>query len=124
MRAPEQVIKRPLLTEKGTFLKETGGRADGDAEAESLSSQILFEVLKDANKIEIRNAVQKLWNVNVLKVRTAIVRGKEKRLGRFTMASKGKSCRIVPVGYPAFGSFPVAVILMARASFLRLRWKM
>ena len=47
-----------------------------------------------------------------------------KRLGRFTVASKGKSCRIVPVGYPAFGSFPVAVILTARASFLRLRWKM
>jgi large subunit ribosomal protein L23 len=84
MRAPEQVIKRPLLTEKGTFLKETGGRADGDADDESLSQQILFEVLKDANKIEIRHAVQKLWKVDVLKVRTSIVRGKEKRLGRFT----------------------------------------
>jgi large subunit ribosomal protein L23 len=84
MRAPEQVIKRPLLTEKGTFLTESGGRAEGDADAETLSSQILFEVLKDANKIEIRHAVQKLWNVQVLKVRTAIVRGKEKRLGRFT----------------------------------------
>jgi large subunit ribosomal protein L23 len=84
MRAPEQVIKRPLLTEKGTFLKETGGRAEGDADAESLSQQILFEVLKDANKIEIRHAVQKLWKVDVLKVRTSIVRGKEKRLGRFT----------------------------------------
>ena len=83
MRAPEQVIKRPLLTEKGTFLKETGGRAEGDADAESLSQQILFEVLKDANKIEIRHAVQKLWKVDVLKVRTSIVRGKEKRLGRF-----------------------------------------
>jgi large subunit ribosomal protein L23 len=84
MRAPEQVIKRPLLTEKGTFLKESGGRAEGDAEAETLSAQILFEVLKDANKIEIRHAVEKLWNVDVLKVRTSIVRGKEKRLGRFT----------------------------------------
>ena len=84
MRAPEQVIKRPLLTEKGTFLKESGGRAEGDADPESLSQQILFEVLKDANKIEIRHAVQKLWKVDVLKVRTSIVRGKEKRLGRFT----------------------------------------
>jgi large subunit ribosomal protein L23 len=82
MRAPEQVIKRPLLTEKGTTLKETGGRPEG--EGEGLSSQILFEVAREANKIEIRHAVEKLWNVNVLKVRTSIVRGKEKRLGRFT----------------------------------------
>jgi large subunit ribosomal protein L23 len=84
MRSPEQVIKRPLLTEKGSFLKETGGRAEDEAEAETLSSQLLFEVARDANKIEIRHAVEKLWNVNVLKVRTTIVRGKEKRLGRFT----------------------------------------
>ena len=53
------------------------------ADAESLSPQVLFEVARDANKVEIRNAVEKLWNVNVLKVRTTIVRGKEKRLGRF-----------------------------------------
>ena len=49
-----------------------------------MSPQILFEVNRDANKIEIRHAVEKLWNVNVLKVRTSIVRGKEKRIGRFT----------------------------------------
>jgi len=84
MRPPEQIIKRPLLTEKGSFLKETCGRADSQADAETLSSQLLFEVARDANKIEIRHAVEKLWNVNVLKVRTTIVRGKEKRLGRFT----------------------------------------
>jgi large subunit ribosomal protein L23 len=84
MRPPEQIIKRPLLTEKGSFLKETGGRADSEADAETLRSQLLFEVARDANKIEIRHAVEKLWNVNVLKVRTTIVRGKEKRLGRFT----------------------------------------
>src|SRR5262245_12413185 len=82
MRPPDQIIKRPLLTEKGTFLKETGGRAESEIEAESLSSQILFEVVRDANKVEIRHAVEKLWNVNVIKVRTAIARGKEKRLGR------------------------------------------
>ena len=86
MRSPEQVIKRPLLTEKGTALKESGGRPDagGEADADSVSPQILFEVNRDANKIEIRHAVEKLWNVNVLKVRTSIVRGKEKRIGRFT----------------------------------------
>ena len=35
------------------------------------------------NKIEIRHAVEKLWNVDVLSVRTAVVRGKEKRMGRY-----------------------------------------
>jgi large subunit ribosomal protein L23 len=82
MRPPEQIIKRPLLTEKGTLLKETGGRPD-KPDVESLASQVLFEVVRDANKVEIRHAVEKLWKVNVLKVRTAVVRGKQKRLGRF-----------------------------------------
>src|SRR5256885_5100061 len=83
MRSPEQIIRRPLLTEKGTFLKETGGRPEGDIDPETLKSQLLFEVAKDANKVEIRHAVEKLWNVNVVDVRTAVVRGKEKRMGRF-----------------------------------------
>ena len=83
MRSPEQIIKRPLLTEKGTRLKDTGGHGEGDVDAESLKSQLLFEVASDANKVEIRHAVQKLWNVDVVAVRTAIVRGKEKRMGRF-----------------------------------------
>ena len=86
MRSPEQIIKRPLLTEKGTRLKETGGKPSDevdDGDSESLSPQVAFEVADDANKIEIRYAVQKLWNVQVRKVRTTIVRGKEKRLGRF-----------------------------------------
>jgi large subunit ribosomal protein L23 len=83
MRAPEQIIKRPLLTEKGTHLKDTGGNPPGALDSESIKPQLLFEVAKDANKVEIRHAVEKLWNVSVLSVRTAIVRGKEKRVGRF-----------------------------------------
>ena len=82
MRSPELIIKRPILTEKGTLLKETGGNS-GDLDPESVKSQLLFEVAKDANKVEIRHAVEKLWNVNVVAVRTSIVRGKEKRMGRF-----------------------------------------
>jgi large subunit ribosomal protein L23 len=82
MRAPEQIIKRPLLTEKGTALKETGGRPDENFDPEEISPQLLFEVARDANKVEIRHAVEKLWNVTVVKVRTAVVRGKEKRMGR------------------------------------------
>jgi large subunit ribosomal protein L23 len=83
MRSPEVIIKRPLLTEKGTFLKDTGGRPEKDVgDPESVRPQLLLEVASDANKIEIKYAVEKLWNVNVLKVRTAIVRGKQKRVGR------------------------------------------
>jgi len=85
MRSPEVIIKRPLLTEKGTRLKETGGgQEDAEADPETLKPQLLFEVARDANKVEIRKAVEKLWNVNVVAVRTSIVRGKEKRMGRFT----------------------------------------
>ena len=83
MRSPEHVIKRPLLTEKGTRLKDTGGQGGDEIDPETLKSQLLFEVAKDANKVEIRAAVQKLWNVDVLAVRTVVVRGKEKRMGRF-----------------------------------------
>ena len=87
MRAPQLIIKRPLLTEKSTRLRETGGGdgdADGAAEGEeaAFGKQILFEVALDANKIEIREAVQKLFNVTVTQVRTQVARGKLKRVGR------------------------------------------
>ena len=82
MRSPERIIKRPLLTEKGSMLKETGGRPEDEIDAEQVQPQLLLEVARDANKIEIKHAVEKLWNVNVLKVRTSIVRGKQKRVGR------------------------------------------
>jgi large subunit ribosomal protein L23 len=83
MRSPEEIIKRPLLTEKGTRLKETGGQAGEELDPDTIKSQLLFEVARDANKVEIRHAVQKLWNVDVIDVRTSVVRGKEKRVGRF-----------------------------------------
>ena len=83
MRAPQTVIKRPLLTEKTARLRETGGAAEAHAEGESYSQQVVFEVAKDANKIEIRHAVQSLFKVTVEGVRTVVVRGKEKRVGRF-----------------------------------------
>jgi large subunit ribosomal protein L23 len=83
MRSPEQIIKRPLLTEKGSVLKETGGRPEQQVDPEQVQPQLLFEVARDANKIEIKYAVEKLWNVDVIKVRTSIVRGKQKRVGRY-----------------------------------------
>ena len=84
MRAPQTIIKRPLLTEKSQRLRETGGASERPAEGEEYAQQIAFEVARDANKIEIRNAVQVLFKVGVTGVRTMIVRGKDKRIGRFT----------------------------------------
>jgi large subunit ribosomal protein L23 len=69
MRA-EDIIKRPLiLTEKGNQLRES-------------SNQYLFEVARDANKTQIRSAVEQLWKVSVLKVHTINVRGRMRRMGR------------------------------------------
>lgn len=84
MRAAQTIIKRPLLTEKGQRLRETGGAAVRPAEGESYAQQIVFEVAKDANKIEIRSAVEALFKVTVTQVRTLIARGKIKRVGRFS----------------------------------------
>jgi large subunit ribosomal protein L23 len=97
MRAPEKIIKRPLLTEKGTLLKETGGNPSAELDPETVKSQLLFEVAKDANKVEIRHAVEKLWNVDVISVRTSIVRGKEKRVGRFVGKSSNWKKAVVTI---------------------------
>jgi large subunit ribosomal protein L23 len=83
MRAPQTIIKRPLLTEKGTRLRETGGQPFAPEEGQELETKVLFEVAKDANKVEIRDAVERLFKVTVLDVRTQVVRGKLKRIGRF-----------------------------------------
>ena len=83
MKAPGQVIRRPLLTEKGTRLKDHGGAQPGAFTEETLKPQVLFEVAMDANKIEIKQAVEALFSVKVVDVHTQVVRGKEKRIGRF-----------------------------------------
>jgi large subunit ribosomal protein L23 len=84
MRPAGYIIKRPLLTEKGTRMKETGGVPAERVTTENLRSKILFEVARDANKVEIRRAVEALFSVKVADVHTQIVRGKEKRMGRFS----------------------------------------
>ena len=67
--SPEQVIRRPIvLTEKSNRLRE--------------QNQVVFEVARDANKVEIRNAVEKLFNVKVASVNTLVMRGKDRRMGR------------------------------------------
>jgi len=70
MRSIERVLVRPLiLTEKGNRMRENMGK-------------YLFEVSPEATKIEIRQAVEQLFDVKVRSVRTMIVRGKPARLGR------------------------------------------
>ena len=83
MRAAQNIIKRPLLTEKTARLRATGGHASAPVEGEAYSQQVCFEVVRDSNKIEIREAVQTLFKVNVTGVRTLIMRGKTKRVGKF-----------------------------------------
>ena len=83
MRAPQTIIKRPLLTEKSTTLRETGGTNVVFGEDDEYARKVVFEVSRDANKLEIRHAVETLFNVKVTDVHTMVVRGKKKRLGRY-----------------------------------------
>ena len=64
-----KVIEKPLVTEKGTDMLAEG-------------NWVMFQVNTHANKIEIRDAVQKIFNVKVLQVNTQVVRGKRRRFGR------------------------------------------
>ena len=95
MRDPQSIIKRPLLTEKSQRLRETGGASSAPAEGDEYAQQIVFEVAKDSNKIEIAAAVSKLFNVTVTNVRTIVTRGKVKRVGRFAGQRPGMKKAIV-----------------------------
>ena len=83
MKAAHQIIKRPLLTEKGTRLKEHGGAPAGTFSEEELQPQVLFEVAMDANKIDIKKAVESLLGSKVKSVRTSLAHGKFKRQGKY-----------------------------------------
>jgi len=63
-----RIIKRPLFTEKGSYLQER-------------NNTYAFEVADDANKVQIRQAVETIWGVKVESVRTQMVPGKYKRVG-------------------------------------------
>ena len=64
-----QIIIRPVITEKSTMIKEK-------------NREVCFEVAMDANKTEIKKAVELLFKVKVDRVRTQIKVGKERRMGR------------------------------------------
>jgi len=65
-----EVIRRPLITEKTTVLREDG-------------LTLVFQVARDANKLDIKRAVESLLGSKVADVRTALAHGKMKRQGRF-----------------------------------------
>ena len=69
MKAPQDIILKPVITEKSMDGLQAG--------------KYTFKVAKDATKPEIKKAVEKLFGVEVDKVTTMNVRGKEKRVGRF-----------------------------------------
>lgn len=69
MKAPQDIIIAPVITERSMDNLQVG--------------KYTFRVAKDANKSEIKKAVEKLFGVEVSKVNTLNVRGKEKRVGRY-----------------------------------------
>lgn len=74
MKNPQDIVIQPLITERSTVLRET-------------SQVYCFKVRPNANKIEIARAVEQLFGadkIKVAEVRTSQVRGKVKRMGRFT----------------------------------------
>ena len=69
MNRRDYVLKLPVITEKSTRIKEN-------------LQTVTFKVLRDANKIEIKDAVEKIFKVKVQSVRTANFHGKKRRQGR------------------------------------------
>ncbi len=65
-----QILIAPHASEKTARLEEVAG-------------QYTFRVLKNASKLEIKHAIEKLFDVDVISVTTVIQKGKQKRLGRF-----------------------------------------
>lgn len=66
---PDDVLRRPIiLTEKANLLRE--------------KNQVVFEVSRDANKAQIKDAIQAMFSVKVIDVNTLVMRGKDKRMGR------------------------------------------
>ena len=70
MKDPRTIVKRAMISEKGSRLLET-------------ANTYVFEVSPGSNKVEIKKAVESIFNVNVISVRTMNMYGKSKRLGVF-----------------------------------------
>lgn len=75
MNSYRDVIKAPIITEKSTSVSQDG-------------TKIVLKVDKDANKIQIKQAVEKVFGVKVTNVNTVNVRAKKKRVGRYEGTTK------------------------------------
>jgi large subunit ribosomal protein L23 len=71
MRQPREIVIAPMITEKSSSLQNA-------------NNSYTFKVSVNANKIEIRHAIERIFNVHVLDVNTIKQRGKVKRMGRFS----------------------------------------
>ncbi len=69
MKSQFSLISRPYITEKVLLMKEEGNK-------------VVFRIRKDTNKIELKNAIESIFNVTVEEINTLVVKGKKKRLGR------------------------------------------
>lgn len=78
----KEIIKAPIITEKSASIS-----ADG--------KKIVLKVSKDANKVEIRQAVEKAFDVKVTNVNTINVRPKKKRVGKYTGTTKAYKKAII-----------------------------
>lgn len=76
MKEARDIIRKPILTEKSMGM--------------AAENKYTFEVDDCSNKIEIRQAIEKIFKVKVLSVRTATVRGKKRRTGGVSRKSRGK----------------------------------
>lgn len=76
------VLQKPLITEKSTLMQEDGNR-------------VMFQVKRTANKVEIKEAVQNIFNVTVLSVNTINVKPKSQRFGRHQGQTKAWKKAIV-----------------------------
>ena len=82
MKAPQSIIVKPIFTEKSTTLTQTG-------------NVLTFEVATNANKIEIRTAVERLFSVKVAGVRVVKLVSKIKKVGRsIGRTSEGKKAYV------------------------------
>ena len=70
MKSRKNVLRKPIITEKATWMKEN-------------ANKYVFEVEKDTNKIEIQKAVEQQFDVTVIDVRTYSTHGKVRTQGRF-----------------------------------------
>jgi large subunit ribosomal protein L23 len=85
MKDPRAIVRKALITEKGTGLRES-------------QNQYFFEVARDANKLEIQKAIETIFHVKVSDVRTMQVRGKLKRQGKYAGRRSDWKKAIVTLG--------------------------